>query len=107
MTELQLRKFENENPTLLVMDSIEKGLHYIFDDDRSRFAISGKGKTYRDNGCVISTDRARELLAEGIPYFDERYLIFGQRGNIARLTEKQATALIHELPGIIKTWLRR
>ena len=103
----QIKKLESDHPEIIVMESEAKSLQYLFDVYNSRFAISGTSNHYRKNGCIVTVDRAKQLVnimengIDGLPQFDGKYLVFCN-GQLAYLNKNQAEALRNELPDIIE-----
>ena len=106
MKQSEIKKLEADHPEIIVMESEANSLQYLFDEDKSRFAISGMADHYWENGCILTVERALELVnimkhgIENLPQFDGRYVIFG-KGRSTSLNKKQATALRNELADVI------
>ncbi len=102
-----LARFSRENPHILIVDSLAKGLHYLFDDDKSIFAVSGIGNDYKDNTCIVTTERAQEIASQikkdgCLPcgYDDRHYVFSGTNGEVV-LNQMQADAFCEEFEGMI------
>ena len=106
MKQSAIKKLEADHPEIIVMESEANSLQYLFDDDKSRFAISGIAEHYWENGCILTVERALELVnimkhgIDKLPQYDGRYIIFG-KGRSTSLNKKQATALRNELADVI------
>lgn len=106
MKQSEIKKLEADYPEIIVMESEANSLQYLFDEDKSRFAISGMADHYWENGCILTVERAVELAnimktgIDKLPHFGGRYIIFG-KGRSTSLNKKQATALRNELADVI------
>jgi hypothetical protein len=56
MTDVEAYKIENQFPDIIIIDSKEKGVKYLFDGRKDRFAIAGK------KGKVLLTVKQAEAI---------------------------------------------
>ena len=73
MTNEESYKIEIAHPDIMIIDSKANGLKYLFDEDRSRFAIAG------DKGIVmLSIQQAKALRNELNDIIEMRAYITGR-----------------------------
>ena len=61
MTDLEADILEREVPEIIIIDSKVKGLKYLFDSRKDRFAIAGK------KGKVLLTIKQARMILDELP----------------------------------------
>lgn len=108
MREKFIKHFQTVCPDVLIVPSDAKGVHFLYDSDKSRFGASATADKFGKNIVKLTVERAKEILSyiktNGcLPHFDGRYFIFGGDTHTeAVLTEEQAEIFCRELEDMIE-----